>query len=83
VRSAWAGLRRAVQRAALAFLFALVGSFLLGCATLAVAFLAMPSVATVAGHMAAMFSFPVWFLGAVFLGGKRPKEGETAKGRAG
>jgi hypothetical protein len=57
--------------AALAFIFALVCSFLLGCATLAVAFLSAPSMATVAGHMAAMFSFPVWFLAVLILGAKR------------
>jgi hypothetical protein len=45
--------------------FALVAAFLLGCATLAMTFLFAPSVATIAGHMAAMFGFPVFFIGAL------------------
>jgi hypothetical protein len=58
-------LRRLALHSALAFVFALVAAFLLGCATLAMTFLIAPSKATIAGHMAAMFGFPAFFLAAL------------------
>jgi hypothetical protein len=49
----------------LAFVLALVGAFLLGCAVLAMTFLVAPAAATIAGHIAAMFGFPAFFLAAL------------------
>jgi hypothetical protein len=58
-------LRRLALHTALAFISALVAAFLLGCAALAMAFLIAPARAAIAGHMAAMFGFPVFFFSAL------------------
>jgi hypothetical protein len=58
-------LRRLAVLVAVAAVFALVSAFLLGCAVLAMMLLLAPSLATIAGHMAAMFGFPLFFLAAL------------------